>query len=184
MEGLTQVQLTSELREYVVNPWVPNHVLAFRLAGGVTFGAAEFQGNYLLGGNYGDAAAYATPDEFRMVRGYPLGADSGDMYWLTGVEYRAPLWRIERGWGTFPVYLRTLSGAVFVDAGNAFTTIDTWKDAFDGSLVGVGAEIRLSAVALWGLPITARAGYSVGLTPGGYGPTDTRTLYLLTGTSF
>jgi hypothetical protein len=181
----SQVQLTSELREYVVNPWIPNHVLAMRIAGGATLGPTDFFGTYQLGGNIGDAAFYATPDEFRMVRGHPLGADVGDMYWLGGLEYRAPIWRIDRGWGPFPLFLRYLAGAAFVDAGNAFVGVPkSWDQAFDDSLVGVGAELRLSAVAGWSTGFTARLGYATALDSAGYQPGDIETFYLLGGSSF
>ena len=40
-------------------------------------GATDFMGSYSLGGNVGDSAFYVTPDEFRMLRGYPIAADIG-----------------------------------------------------------------------------------------------------------
>ena len=194
LEPLTQIQITSELREYIVNPLLPNHVFAFRVAGGVTIGATDYLGNYQLGGNIGDGAFYSTPDEFRMIQGYPFAYDFGDMYWLGGFEYRFPIWRIERGVGTIPAYLRRLSGAVFVDSGNAFTELSAWQEAFDDSLVGVGAELRLSSVFGWSTGLSTRAGYALGLTPGGYRPTaqtedgrtvvDPRTFYFQLGGSF
>jgi hypothetical protein len=191
---LTQLQITSELREYIVNPLIANHVFAFRAAGGLTIGATDYLGNYQLGGSIGDSAFYSTPDEFRMIRGYPFAYDLGDMYWLGGFEYRFPIWRIERGVGTIPAYVRRLSGAVFVDSGNAFGDLSTWQDAFEDSLIGVGAELRLSSVFAWSTGITSRAGYGVGLTPGGYKPTtqgsdgssiiNSRTFYFQVGGSF
>ncbi|MBT3223868.1 MAG: BamA/TamA family outer membrane protein, partial [Proteobacteria bacterium] len=181
---LTQVQLTTEFREYVVNPWVPNHVLAFRAAGGVTLGATDYMGNYQLGGSIGDGAFVTAPDESKMLRGYPFAHDLGDMYWLSGLEYRFPIYRIERGVGTIPAFARVLSGAVFVDAGNAFGDVRSIGDAFDGSLVGVGAELRLTAVLGWASSFQGRAGYAVGLTEGGYGPTELDTLYFQVGGSF
>ena len=72
------------------------------------------------------------------------GHDIGDMYWLTGAEYRLPLWRIQRGSGVLPVYTRVLSGLVFIDAGNAFAQLRTIDDAVEGTLVGTGVELRLS----------------------------------------
>ncbi|MEQ1502691.1 MAG: hypothetical protein ABMB14_10695, partial [Myxococcota bacterium] len=162
LEPLTQLQLTSEIRKYWTNPWLANHVLAVRAAAGVTFGQNEFFGNYLLGGSIGDSAFLATPDEFRMIRGYPFGADVGDLYWLGSAEYRLPLLRIERGVGTVPLYGRTLAGAVFVDAGNAFvspsletgippTALDLLDAAVTDPLVGVGAEVTFRAVIGWGV---------------------------------
>lgn len=187
--GLTVVQLTSELREYVVNPLIPNHVLAAKLGGGYTLGANQFLGNYQLGGNIGDGAFISAPDNSRMLRGYSLGSDIGDRYWLASAEYRFPIAQIQRGWDTLPFYFRNISGAFFVDAGNAFGDIGRWQEAFDGSLVGVGAEISSRWAFGWGGYATVRIGYGVGLTPVA-DPTrrrtfdDPRSLYFQLGGSF
>jgi hypothetical protein len=181
---LTQVQLTGELREYIVNPWLPNHVLAMRFAGGLTIGANNYLGNYQLGGNFGDQSFAATPDTFRMLRGYPLGTEYGDMYWLTGFEYRLPLWRIDRGVGTIPVFLRALSAVAFLDAGHAFTEATSVRDVLADPLVGAGAELRLSTALGWAVGLTGRLGYGFALTPGGFSPLDPRSLYFQLGGSF
>lgn len=178
---LSQVQLTSEVRRYVTNPLIANHVLAVRAAGGITFGQSDFFGNYVLGGSIGDSGFLVTPDEFRMVRGYPYASDIGDLYWLGAAEYRFPLARVERGVGTFPVYARTFSGAVFIDAANAFnnpsittgvpsTASDLLDAATEAPLIGVGAEITLRTVIAYGVGLSGRLGYGVALTAGGYQP--------------
>lgn len=163
---ITQVQLSAELREYLVNPWVPNHVLALRAATGVAFNAQgqQYLGNWALGGNVGDGAFYVRPPEYRMIRGYPFGADRGDSYWLLAGEYRFPIWRMDRGIGTLPAFFRVLHGAVFVDAGNAMTDVQRVGDVVDGSLVGVGAELRLDTVVWWSGGLDFRLGYATGLT--------------------
>lgn len=182
--GVTQVQLTSEIREYIVNPLAANHVLAMRAAGGVTFGATDYLGYYQLGGSYGDSAVYVVPDEFRMVRGYRIGSDSGDRYWLGGVEYRFPILRIDRGFGTVPAFFRYISGAAFVDTGNAFTDLTSWRQAFDNPLIGVGAELRGSVAVGWSTYLNGRLGYAVGLTGNGITPTEAAALYFQLGGSF
>ncbi len=192
---MSQLQLTSEVREYVVNPLIPNHVLAMRASGAVTFGANDFLGNYLVGGSAGDNAFNITPDEFRMLRGYRFFADNGDMLWLGNLEYRFPIWRIERGVGTLPAYARYLSGAAFIDSGNAFnapgasgaatTAQEFARAAFGDPLVGVGGELSLSTVLGWGVGITGRAGFAVGLTEGGIKPSDgLESMYFQLGGSF
>ncbi len=171
--ALTQVQLVGELREYVVNPWIPNHVLAGRVATGVALGGTDFLGNYQMGGNIGDAAFYVTPDEFVMLRGYPFGFDTGDMYWLSAAEYRLPIWQIQRGVSALPAYFQFLSAAAFVDVGNAFLSPmnprsvkgTTLLDAVtDQPLVGVGGELSLSTVLGWNGRVTGRGGFAVPLT--------------------
>jgi hypothetical protein len=175
---LTQVLLTADWREFVVNPWVPNHVLALRGGAGAAFGGADqYLGNFQLGGNGVGAA--------RAIRGYPFGADRGNSYWLLGAEYRAPLWRIDRGiGGTVPLYFRYLALSGFVEAGNAFDEVTKFTDVFHGTLVGAGAELRLAALAGWGGGVELRLGWAVGLTPGGYGIRDPRSFYVLLNTGF
>lgn len=183
-DPLTQVQLTSELREYLVMPFAPNHVLAMRAAGGITVGATDYLGYYQLGGSFGDGATYVTPDEFRMLRGYPIAADNGDRYWLGGVEYRFPVVRFDRGWGTIPLFLRYLSANAFVDAGNAFSEVEDWTEAFTRPLIGVGAELRLAIFVGWSTGLTGRLGYAVGLTEEGFAYNEPGALYFQLGGSF
>lgn len=183
-DGVWQLNITAELREYIVNPLAPNHVFALRGAVGASLGPTRFLGNYSLGGTNGESAFYSTTPGYRMIRGYSFGADQGDTFWLAGVEYRLPLFRVDRGLGTLPAFLRVLSGAVYVDAGNAFTTVDSFVDVFDDTLVGVGGEIRASTVLWWGGSVTARLGYGTGLTQNGIAWNNPAAWYFNLGGSF
>ena len=58
--------------------------------------------------------------QFAFLRGYPVNVVVGDSFMVASAEYRAPLLWIERGYQTFPLYLRRIWGAAFVDAGNAY----------------------------------------------------------------
>jgi len=176
-----QVQLSAEAREYIAVPWFANHVFAVRGAGGVSFGDSIRYGNYRLGGSYGDSPFYYLPDEYRPLRGFPFSAKSGDNYYMGSAEYRFPILRLERGFGTLPLFLRTVHGAVFADGGNAFNL-----DEDPGSpLVGVGGELRSSFVIGWAMGLSVRVGYAVGVVgDGGYGPTDPGSVYLQLGSSF
>ena len=132
-------------------------------------------GNYYqLGGSFGEGSISVTPDEVRMLRGYRLGADFGDLYWIGGAEYRFPIAQINRGAGAWPLFMRNLSAAAFVDAGNAFVSpaaatgqpasfADIATAAGQDPLLGVGAEVSVRLVALWALNVTGRIGYGVGL---------------------
>ena len=162
--GISAVQLTAELREYRVMPFAPNHVLAFRAAAGASFGQDRFLGLYQLGGNFGDTAFYVTPTSSRMLRGYDIGAAVGDVFWLGGLEYRLPIVRIDHGVHTWPAFFRAVSANAFLDVGNAFSDPTRWRDAVDGTLVGVGAELRLQTILWYGVPATARVGMGMGLT--------------------
>lgn len=170
LQPFTQVQLTGDVAEYVVNPLIPNHVLAMRAGAGATFGGSQVLGNYYqLGGSFGDGGVTVTPDEFRMLRGYPFGSDFGDLFWLASAEYRMPIAQIQRGFGMWPAFLRNVSAAGFVDAGNAFNNpgpvpaVEVLQAAGQDPLVGVGGEILVRGTVLWSLSLTGRFGYGVGL---------------------
>jgi hypothetical protein len=45
-----QFQVTGEVREYRTTPWIPNHVIAAKLAAGASFGDSLRYGSYQLGG--------------------------------------------------------------------------------------------------------------------------------------
>ena len=180
---VTQVQLASEVRRYLVAPWQPNHVFAMRAAGGVTLGTNDFFGNYVLGGPLGDGGFTVVPDSVRMIRGYQVGADIGDLYWLGSLEYRFPIWYAHRGVSTIPVWANNLSGSVFVDAGNAFnnpalvtgrtpSARELAEAAIEAPLVGVGAALHARAVVAWGIGLTGRLGWAIGLTEDGFRPED------------
>ena len=184
-QPLTQAQVSAELREYVDMPWAPNHVLAFRVAAGAAVGAGRrLVGNYQVGGVLGEGAFYVRPPGYRMVRGYPFGARRGDSYWLAGMEYRLPLWRMDRGVGTLPAFFRALSAAAYIDAGNALVTVTHVGDLVQDALVGVGVELRLSTILGWAGRFDGRLGYGVGLTRTGFGPIDPRTIYFQLGGAF
>ena len=170
-DPVTQVLLAVDWREYLVNPAAPNHVFALRGGVGVAFGGADrFLGNFQLGGN--------GVGGFRALRGYPAGAARGDTYWLAGVAYRMPLWRVDRGIGTAPAFVRFLSAEFFLEAGDAFDRVDSFVDVFDSALVGTGVELRLATIVGWGYGVDFRAGWGVGLTPGGFTPVDPASFYL------
>ena len=130
-----------------------------------------------------------------MLRGYPFGADKGDLYWLGTAEYRFPIWQIQRGVGTIPAYVRHIAGAVFIDTGNAFlspaqsgqpgSVRALGQAAIEDPLVGVGAELQLRSVLLWADAVSGRLGYAVGIGPYGYKPEyGLYTFYFQLGSSF
>jgi hypothetical protein len=162
-------QLTYSWAEYIDLPWADEHVLALRLGGGVAAGNLKRRGIFFVGGfPEQDLLRSLLLDHTRLggvhLRGYAPGVVYGDQYHLLNVEYRLPLFDIERGLSTLPLYLTHVHAAVFVDAGNAFfgdPVIEDFK-------VGVGAELLVEAVVGHILPATFRVGYARGLMdPGG-----------------
>jgi hypothetical protein len=73
---------------------------------------------------------------------------------VVNADYRFPLWTLERGVGTVPVFFRTIHAAVFADAGHA------WTGAFRSAEVRVaaGLELSLDAVLGYTLPVTFTTG--------------------------
>ena len=73
---------------------------------------------------------------------------------MANLEYRLPLWRVQRGLGTWPVFVRSVHGAVFADAGQA------WRSEFRSRDVRQSFGIELSADTVLGysLPVTVTAG--------------------------
>jgi hypothetical protein len=179
--AFNQLQATAEWREYVTNPWVANHVLAWKLAGGATVGDRFKYGSFRLGGDFTEGGITVVPSEWRSLRGYFPATDSGEWYWLGSTEYRFPIWNIDRGVGTFPVFLRNISGAVFADAGHAFDDAEGFAEV---PLVGVGAELRLYTILSYGYGVYTRIGYGWGLTGAAIPFGDPDGFYATLGSSF
>jgi outer membrane protein assembly factor BamA len=93
-------------------------------------------------------------DAVGLLRG--LGEDeiAGTRAAVVNLDYRFPLARIDRGFGTLPAFARVVHGAVFVDAGHA------WVERFHRSDItaSIGAELSLDAVVGYVLPLTFTAG--------------------------
>lgn len=177
-----RVQLTGEWREYRPAPWALNHVFALKISGGVSAGSTFRYGSFRLGGSFSENGITVIPQEWRSLRGYYTGTRSGETYWLASGEYRFPIWYVERGVGTIPLFVRHVSGAVVVDAGNAWDNAD--EAGLEYSLVGMGAELRVSAIAFYGLPLYGRIGYAFSLMNGGIAIGSLDGLYVQAGTSF
>lgn len=130
-------------------------VLAARAAAGVARGDAGVARVFYLGGaqpagaliDFGSGA-------LSMLRGFADKEFAGSRTAVANVEYRHPLWRIERGRGTWPLLVRTVHAAVFVDAGQVWERGFAWRD----TLVSLGAELSLDTVVGFGLPLTVSAG--------------------------
>ena len=154
--------------EFVDLPWLDDHVLALRLGGGIGAGDTSRRGVFSVGGFPEQDVLRTLFDIARpggvFLRGYTPGALYGDQYHLFNLEYRMPLFDIEWGIYSLPIYFNNVHLAAFVDVGNAFFgTLD-----FEEFKVGVGAEILLEMVIGYALPTTFRIGYARGLMePGG-----------------
>jgi hypothetical protein len=143
-------------------------VLALSYAGGLSGGDITRRGVFYLGG-------YAPqPDPLRSLfdftrpgaatlRGYPYASIYGDQFELATVEYRMPIYDVEHGFSTLPIYFRRLHGAIFLDCG------DAQFGAFDPAKIkcGAGTELRLETYWLWYLPVAFQLGVARGFMAGG-----------------
>jgi hypothetical protein len=146
--------VTGDLRAYV--PGMGEHqVIALRLAGGVSSGSPGQQRTFLLGGpgSHADVLDFGR-GAFSLLRGFPAHSFAGTRVATANAEYRWPIARPQRGPGAWPIFLRTLHGAVFADAGHAWTGRFDSRDA----KTSVGAELAVDAVAAYSVPFTTAIG--------------------------
>ena len=159
-----QVIFSGDWREYV--RLGRHQVLALRASGGMTWGDQLVQGTFGLGGAVGEGPLSSGGSyTYFPLRGLPISALSRTRAMLFSAEYRFPILEPLRGIGTAPVFLKHLSGAIFVDYGNAWNAheggCDSFKTFFDQFLMGVGAELRGDFIIGHGLPIHGRLGYGI-----------------------
>ncbi len=161
---LRSTSIQGSWAEYLTPPWARLHALALLAEGGFSLG--DQRQFFSLGGyGYQDVlrSVLLKQQSFAFLRGYPVNVVSGDSFVVASGEYRAPLLWIERGYQTFPLYLRRIWGAGFVDAGNAFQgpfhAGDLKTDA--------GVETHLLFSVGWYLEAQITLGYAHGFQSGG-----------------
>jgi hypothetical protein len=161
------ISVTWDVKHYQRMPWGEHHVLALHYAGGMSEGDRGRRDTYSVGG-FGDQSFVDTIIGGAVLggsalRGYPAGDRSGRQYHLLQVEYRFPIFRINRGILTLPVYLNRIHAVAFMDAGDAFSgrlDLETFR-------VGVGGAVMLDFTIGYLLAFTLRVGYARGLMEGG-----------------
>jgi hypothetical protein len=149
-------QLRADLRGYLAIPYrrspLGRHVLAARVAGGETKGDFVLQRELRVGGT-GMGEFLGLESRNFPVRGYDTGTLRGQRAALGSVEYRMPIWQIDRGPGTWPLFLDRVVGDVFADAGTAWQ-----RDGTRRTIASVGAEAALDIFLGFAAPIRYRAG--------------------------
>jgi hypothetical protein len=145
---------TVDMRRYVAV--MPRHaVLAGRFAAATTWGDRAVRRVFSASGSGPQPGGFAFgSDAIGLLRGLSDDELAGRHAVVANVDYRLPLWRIDRGLGTLPIFARVLHAAAFVDAGHA------WDSAFDRRdvVTAIGAELSLDAVVGYGLPLTFTTG--------------------------
>jgi WD40-like Beta Propeller Repeat len=171
--------VVGDLRGYL--PLWPRHaVVAIRIAGATSDGDPGVRRLYRMGGSSGNAAIAPFGDEpASLMRGYPTGSIRGHHVALVNAEYRLPLWYPQRGWGTLPVFVRSLHAAGFVDVGNAWLA----SSRPEGWKTSVGGEVSGDLTIAYGLPDTWTLGVAWGHDASGR-LAPNRELYFRVGWSF
>ena len=189
-EDLHRAIVTAEAREYLSLPWGRNHVLALRVAVGATFGTDIPQRTFRIGGPYGDNPYVSLPDRYYALRGYPTSSMRGNHVYIGSAEYRLPLFYIERGFWTAPLWLRSVSLSVWAEAGQVFDTEDYagYGGSPDGFVAfwsntrpSVGVELLGDVVLGWSGSFRGRVGYGLGFGSGAF---PSGTFYAQLGSSF
>ena len=152
-----QFLATADGRYYWDLPWADNHVLATRLSLAAG-GGRDVVERFRLGGVSGTSALSVTTQNFFPLRGLAPAVLTGTGQISSALEYRAPLFRVDRGLGTAPIALSVLHAAVFVDAGRTFDTFGDLTRDLNTWSVSAGAEIRANVLLAFVVPLTIRAG--------------------------
>ncbi len=149
---------------YLPMPWGHGQVLAILGSGATAFGDRDWRDAFSVGGfppqDLPSALINREPLQGRYLRGFRTGAFVGDAYVLVNAEYRAPLWYIHRGLGTFPLAARRLWATAFADAGSAW-----WRGQAPQPGWDAGAELALSTNLFLLTDATFRLGYAHGFGP-------------------
>ncbi len=142
--------LVADARHYV--RVFPRHaVVAVRAAGAASWGDRRLRRPFAAGGSGPRPAGFGVDvDAIGLLRGFDDADAIGDRAAVVNLDYRFPLAWVQRGIGTWPVFLRSIHGAVFADAGHAwdrrFRTADV-RRSFGGELsfdAGFGSSIGMT----------------------------------------
>ena len=154
---------TADVRAYLPGA-APRHVVALRAAAGVSEGDPTVGRTFLLGGSDPDlGVASFNSRAIALLRGFPSNTFAGSRVAVFNADYRFPIARPQRGDGTWPFFLHTLSAAIFADAG------DAWSGSPRGTTIktSIGGELTTAIVAGYVFPFTLATGVAWGRDPSG-----------------
>jgi Tol biopolymer transport system component len=190
----SEALITADGRLFINNPWLDNHVLALRLVAVLPFGP-DFREGFFLGGAQAPSAFTVQTDRTYPLRGFE--ADATKYRQGTGVlaayaEYRFPLWQVNRGLWTLPIYVQRLHMALFAEGGETFGNpsdksirqqfASAWA-ALKAPRLGAGAELRTDFTLGWAIPLTLRLGVGLPVLDGGRSTGATPLYYFNFGTA-
>jgi outer membrane protein assembly factor BamA len=159
-----------DMRQYI--PFLRPGVLAWRLALARSWNAGDHF--YTMGGREGESGSGLGGDNpFDLLRGFPAGFQFGDRGWQFNLEYRIPLFKIEKA--VMPaVSLDRVYLNAFIDLGRLWDKYYTEQTAYS---VGGEMVLRLAFGAAAAFDLSCGAAY-------GIAPEHYWRIYLRTGRSF
>jgi hypothetical protein len=147
-------------------------VLAWRLAAARSWGAgAEY---YFSGGSEGEGGrSLGQSRPFDLLRAFPSGYQSGDRGWQCNIEYRLPLFKIEKAF--LPAFsLDRVYLNVFCDAGRLWQGETAWPAVY---CAGVEGMLRLTVGGSTAFDLASGVAY-------GFGPESRFRFFTRLGRSF
>ena len=154
-------------KEYILLPWLANHVLALNVSGGIYLGNPRGNAVFRAGGyspqNLLSALMNSEGQGLPRIRGYATDSLSGDHFHSLRLEYRFPLWRPEWTVATFPLFFRGLHAGIFSD--NLLMSFDPLR--IEDWRASVGAELVWTFFLGYYMPVTLRTGYARGIMASG-----------------
>jgi hypothetical protein len=137
-------------------PAAPRHgVLALRAAGATAWGNDTAVRTFGAGGAGREPLGVSFDrDAVGIIRGFAVDAVSGRRALVVNADYRLPLAWVERGVGTWPAFVRSMHGAVFVDAGAA----GSQRLSRHQFRVSTGVELAADLVLGYVAPLTVAGG--------------------------
>jgi hypothetical protein len=129
-------------------------VLAIRAAAAASWGDRTVTRVFGAGGSSADPPGGLGRDAIGLLRGYDVDDVVGARVAVVNADLRVPIRYVERGVGRWPLFVKALHAAAFVDAA------DAWERGFDFETVKLtyGAEISVDTVLGFSLPMTFAGG--------------------------
>ncbi len=156
-----------------------NKRLFFQARGAVApkqpVGTIQALGDRNVGGNY---LVNLANSDF-LLRGYPSGTFIGRKIVNANLEFILPIRDLDRGFGTFPLFLRNLDLALFTDtmavdgAGYQTKPEGYVTSGLGENYVGAGSELRFNTTTFYHLPLLLTVGLYYGFNErfgGGFSP--------------
>ena len=132
-------------------------VLAVRLAGAASWGDASARRRFSAAGSGPSEPSFDFGrDTIGLLRGFRSEDIVGPHAAVFNADLRLPLLRVQRGPGLWPIFVRSIHSAAFVDFGHA------WNATFRAADIrrAIGGELSSDVVLIHYLPLTITGGAS------------------------